>query len=114
MLPQVPKAYNNMTIQANIKPSFVYMYNDYPYQQSSDLINDDFRPLEGVFYSAIYRNKLVPTSTGYAINGLLTGEKMRAESLKIMLEFDVSQKQLEFKFLDLGFSISSGHPTLPQ
>lgn len=111
-IPEAPKSYNNMTIQANMKPSFVYLYNDYPYPQSSDLISDDFRSLEGVFYSSIYRNKLIPTSTGYNINGLLTGEKMRAESLNIMLEFDVSQKQLEFKFIDIGFSISSGHTTV--
>lgn len=112
LFPEVPKSYNNMTVQANMKPVFVYMYNDYPYPQSSDLISDDFRALEGVFYTSIYRNKLIPTSTGYAINGLLTGEKMRAESLKIMLEFDVSQKQLEFKFIDIGFSISAGHTTI--
>jgi hypothetical protein len=111
-LPQVPKSYNNMTVQANMKPVFTYLYNDYPYQQSSDLIADDYKDREGVFYSPIYRNKLIPTATGYNINGLLTGEKMRAESLKIMLEFDVSEKQLEFRFLDIGFSISSGHTTL--
>lgn len=114
MFPEVPKSYNNMTVQANMKPAFVYLYNDYPYQQSSDLIESDFRSLEGVFYSSIYRNKLIPTSTGYNINGLLTGEKMRAESLKIMLEFDVSQKQLEFKFINIGFSVSSGHTTIKQ
>jgi hypothetical protein len=110
-LPEVPKSYNNLTIQANMKPVFTYLYNDYPYQQSSDLIVDDYRSLEGIFYSPIYRNKLIPTSTGYNINGLLTGEKMRAEALKIMLEFDVSQKQLEFKFIDIGFSTSLGHTT---
>jgi hypothetical protein len=111
-LPEVPKSYNNMAVQANMKPTFTYLYNDYPYQQSSDLISDDFRSLEGVFYSSIYRNKLIPTATGYNINGLLTGEKMRAEALKIMLEFDVSQKQLEFRFIDIGYSISSGHTTI--
>lgn len=113
-LPQIPKSYNNMAVQANMKPIFTYLYNDYPYQQSSDLIADDYRSLEGVFYSPIYRNKLIPTATGYNINGLLTGEKMRAESLKIMLEFDVSEKQLEFRFLDIGYSTSAGHTTLPQ
>jgi hypothetical protein len=112
MIPQVPKSYNNMTIQANMKPDFVYLYNDYPYQQSSDLIADSFRSLEGVFYSPILRNKLVPTATGYTIGGLLTGEKMRAESLKVMMEFDVSQKQLEFRFVDFGFSMSAGHTTI--
>lgn len=111
-IPSVPKSYNNLTVQANMKPTFTYLYNDYPYPQSSDLIDSDFRSLEGVFYSPIYRNKLIPTSTGYNINGLLTGEKMRAESLKIMMEFDVTQKQLEFKFVDIGFSTSLGHTTL--
>lgn len=112
LFPEVPKSYNNMTVQANMKPVFTYVYNDYPYQQSSDLIADDYKSLEGVFYSPIYRNKLIPTSTGYNINGLLTGEKMRSESLKILMEFDVSQKQLELRFVDIGFSISQGHTTL--
>lgn len=110
-LPQIPKSYNNITVQANMKPVFTYLYNDYPYPQSSDLIESDWKSLEGVFYSPIYRNKLIPTSNGYAINGLLTGEKMRAESLKIMMEFNVMQKQLEFRFVDIGFSTSVGHTT---
>lgn len=111
LLPKVPKSYNNMSIQANMKPVFVYMYADTPHQQSSDLISDDFKNLEGILYSRIYRNKLIPTSNGYNITGLLTGEKMRTKALKILLEFDVSQQQLEFEFIDIGFTISQGHDT---
>lgn len=111
MLPKAPKSYINMSIQANMKPVFTYMYADTPYQQSSDLIEDDFKDLEGIFYSKIYRNKLIPTANGYSINGLLTGQNMRTKALKILLEFDVSQEQLEFEFIDIEFSISQGHKT---
>ena len=114
MIPKVPKSYINMSIQANMKPVFTYMYADTPYQQSSDLIEDDFKNLEGIFYSKIYRNKLIPTANGYSINGLLTGQNMRTKALKILLEFDVSQEQLEFEFIDIEYSISQGHKTAKQ
>ena len=94
-----------------MKPSFTYLYNNYPYVQTSDLADIDYRDFEGVFYSTLYRNKIVPTATGYNTNGLLTGEKLRNVAMKIMLEFSVSNVPLELKFVNIGYQISRGHTT---
>lgn len=110
-LPQRPKVYNNVSIEGNIKPSFTYFYNNYPYVQTSDLADIDYRDFEGVFYATLYRNKIVPTATGYTSDGLLTGEKLRNVAMKIMLEFTVSTVPLELKFVNIGYQISRGHTT---
>lgn len=105
-----PKVYDNVAIESNLVPSFVYMYNDYPYQQSSDLVDLDFRDLEGLFYSTIKRNKLLPTSNGYTTSGLLTGEKMRNTAMFFMIEWRISDTPLELKFINIGYTIGRGQP----
>ena len=111
-LPQRPKVYNNVSVEANMKPIFVYFYNDYPYLQTSDLEDVDFRDLEGVYYATLYRNKIIDNGSGtLQTTGLLTGEKMRNVAMKIMLEFDVTEAPLELKFLNIGYDISKGHTT---
>jgi hypothetical protein len=112
--PTKQKVYNNITVQANTKPALTYFYNDFPYLQTSDLLDTDYREYEGIYYSPIYRNKIVPTNTGYTTDGLLTFEKMRNTAMKIMLEFDLSKNNynpIELKFVDIGFDISNGHTT---
>lgn len=105
----VPKVYNNIGVEANMIPTFVYFYNNFPYQQSSDLIADDFNDLEGIYYATIYRNKLVPTVDGFTTDGLLTGEKMRGVTMFILFQFEVNQTPLELKFLNIGLDVSLGH-----
>lgn len=105
----VPKIYNNISVQSNICPTFVYLYNDYPYQQSSDLVDYSFEKREGVWYANVLRNKLVPTATGMDTNGLLTGEVMRNENMRVLLEFTVGTTQLELKYFYLGYVPSKGH-----
>lgn len=107
--PSNPKVYENVAVESNIIPSFVYLYNNYPIQQSSDLVDVDFVDKEGVFYAPIYRNKLVPTAAGYTTDGLLTGEKMRNVAMFVMLEFIATTTPLELKFFYIGFSLSKGH-----
>lgn len=108
-IPNLPKVYENILSESNIVPFFVYFYNDYPVQQSSDLVDLDFRELEGIFYSTILRNKLVPTATGYTTNGLLTGEKMRNVAMMIMFEFSPTTNPLALKFIEIGINTSRGH-----
>jgi len=107
--PTIPKIYNNFNVQSNIVPTFVYFYNDYPYQQSSDLVDYSFNQLEGIWYSTLLRNKLVPTATGFTTDGLLTGEKMRNVAMKILVEFSPTTTQLDLKFAEIGFIISKGN-----
>ena len=110
-LPQRPKVYNNISIESNMKPLFTYFYNDYPNLQTSDLEESDFRDLEGVFYATLYRNKIVPTNSGYTTDGLLTFEKLRNVAMKIMIEFNSTSVPLELKFVNIGYQVSRGHTT---
>lgn len=108
-LPNVPKSYDNISVEANMKPSFVYFYNSFPIQQSSDLIDSDFRDYEGVYYASMYRNKLIQTATGYSTDGLLTGQKLRNVAMLIMVQFSVNLTALNLKFMQIGYTISLGH-----
>lgn len=119
MYPGVPKSYNNMAIESNMPPTYVMLYNEYPYQQASDLVDYDFRSLEGVWNATIFRNIMQPTAIGYDSNGRLTGEKMRNVAMFIMLEFTVDTPQgfhtpstsvaLGLKFVNIGFTPSLGN-----
>lgn len=111
MQPKVPKVYDAISIEANMVPLLTYIYADTPYQQSSDLVDNDYRDLEGVFYKTFYRNKLVPTAAGYTTDGLLTGQRVRTAALKVMLEFLVTTTPVELKFVNIIFSTSLGHKT---
>lgn len=106
--PAIPKVYNNIALKSNLAPSLSYFYNDYPYQQSTDLVDFDYNNLEGLFYATLYRNKLIPTAIGYDTNGLLTGEKMRAAGLYVLLEFTVTTTPLELEFVSIGYINSLG------
>lgn len=109
LVPTVPKSYNNISLEVNICPTFVYAYNDYPVQQSTDLVDFDFENREGVWYATFYRNKLIPTATGFVTTGLLTGEKMRNVAMYLLIEFTVGTNPIELKFLNIGFEPSLGH-----
>lgn len=104
-----PKIYENMASESNLVPSFVYLYNNDPIQQSSDLVDNDFKPIEGGYFSTIKRNKLIPTALGYTADGLLTGEQMRNDAMWLMFEWRVTTIPLELRFLNIGFVLSKGY-----
>jgi len=119
-IPNRPKVYNNVSVEGNMRPSLVYLRSEPGLvdvekfdlqEQASDLMDFDFEDKEGNLYASIYRNKLQPTATGMNLNGLLTGDKMRALALLCMLEFDPKSSPLELRFVTFGFSISAGHST---
>lgn len=112
MFQQIPKSYNSNAVEANMTPTLTYLYSDYPYQQASDLMDFDYTSLEGVWYATFYRNKLVPTATGFTASGLLTAEKMRAAEMYMLMEFTVTDTLLALKFINIRFSVSRGHATL--
>lgn len=107
----VPKSYNSISIEGNMKPTLTYFFATVPYQQASDLV--DYNNLEGILYATLYRNKLVPTATGYDTNGLLTGDKIRTHALSVMLEFSANGNiPLELRFVNIKYILSKGHKTV--
>ena len=119
-VPNRPKVYNNTSLEGNLKPTLVYFRTEPSLQeqdrydleeQASDLIDFDFEVKEGTLYAAILRNKIQPTSEGIDLNGLLTGNKMRAVTLLILLEFNPEKGPLELRYFNLGYAVSYGHTT---
>lgn len=107
--PDRPKVYNNISIEANMSPTATYFMTLYPYTQVSNLYDFDFQFKEGVLYSQIYRNTLTPSATGIRLNSTITGEKMRTNALRVMLEFTVGTVPVELRFVTLGYQLSLGH-----
>lgn len=119
-VPNRPKVYNNMSVEGNLRPSLTYFRTEPSFQefeqydleeQASDLMDFDFEMKEGNLYAAIYRNKIQPTAEGFNLNGLLTGNKMRALTLLVLVEFNPQKGPLELRFINLGYQVSGGHTT---
>lgn len=111
-IPERPKVYNNISIEANMLPSLVYFLSEQPWQQVSNLQDFDFENKEGVLYCQIYRNVLTPTATGLLPNALIKGERMRTFALRVLIEFNPTTFPVELRFITLGYTISLGH-TIP-
>lgn len=103
-----PKVYNNYSAESNKAPSFIYFMNLYPYVQTSDLIDIDFKSLEGIWYAPIYRNKLDPAFGNNYPMALINGEKMRSAALYVMSEWDATTGQVTVKFNNVGYTLSIG------
>jgi hypothetical protein len=97
ILPQVPKVYDNILLESNFIPNFVYFYNEYPNLQTSDLESVDFADVEGIWYASILRNKVVETNTGDVYTGLLTGEVMRNTNMYVLVRFSPTTSPLQLR-----------------
>jgi len=107
-LPQVPKIYDNILSESNLVPKFVYFYNQYPEQQSSDLVDFSFTNLEGLWYANVLRNKLIPTAEGFDTDGLMTGEVMRNTNMLVLVQYEPFSLPLQLRMIQVDFSISKG------
>lgn len=103
-----PKVYNNFSVEGNAAPSFVYFMALYEYLQSSDLVTDSFENKEGVFYSAILRNKLDPGFLHNFPAALIAGEKMRTAALYIAAQWNPLTGIVQIKFCNVGYTLSLG------
>ena len=117
-LPSKPKVYNAIGVEANMRPSLTYFRTEPTlteteeydlWEQASDLMDFSFKVKEGQLYATILRNKLVPTAYGLNLTGLLTAEKIRALTLKILIEFSATNFPVELRFIDLEYDVSRGH-----
>ena len=117
MMPSVPKSYNATAVESNVPPTYVLLYNDYPYIQESDLVDTDFTGngsnpmgLEGIWNATFYRNILQPTATGFTSTSRLTGERMRSVAMWFMYEFaPTGSSVVNLKFVNITFTASLGN-----
>jgi hypothetical protein len=109
--PNIVKLYNGVSIEANMVPTWTYLYGTDPYQQTTDIMDYEYSNVEGMWYAIVKRNKLLPTQSGYTINNIVTGERMRSYTLFLLAEFTVGAIPLELRFININFDISRGHST---
>lgn len=101
------KFLDNIAIEGNT-PDRVHIRTEVPYVQSSDLVKDDFRLIEGVNYSSIYRDRLSPNTSGTVTDKLYKGDSMIGEIGKMMLVYTQPSTMKELKFVNVAITPSSG------
>lgn len=96
------------------KPNYTVLYADYPNEQITDLIADNYTDKEGVQYAMVLRDRLSPNITGSAELKMLLGEWIKSATPFIMIEFTEYTSQLIINFINIEFEISKGHKQILQ
>ena len=102
------KLWSAIGIEGNTLPSLVEFSNELPYVQQTDLLDSDFTKKEGVYYATLYRDKNSPNVASGA-SALLTGDKMRSQSLKVLLKFTNTSNEVILKHVNIIYKDSDGH-----
>lgn len=108
----LPKVAQNLSLEANLVPTLTYVRSEVPYQQATDLMDYEWKDLEGVWYATLRRNKLTPTATGLTTGGLLSGEKMRAVAFRFHLQWTLGGERLQLRRVTIGYQLSRGHQNI--
>jgi hypothetical protein len=107
--PDTPKVFNNISLSTNQRPTLTYFRSEEPYEQVTDLMDFDWKTLEGNLYKPLFRNKMYATHNGFLISGILLNEKMRTPALRVMIEWTVTSSQAVLRFVSVGYQLSAGH-----
>ena len=106
--PSNVKVWTAIGIEGNTLPSLTEFSNELPYVQSTDLLDSDYTKKEGVYYATLYRDKNSPNVASGA-SALLTGDKMRSQTLKVHLKFTSTSQEVILKHVNIIYKDSTGH-----
>jgi hypothetical protein len=106
--PSNVKVWTSVAIEGNALPSLTEFSNELPYVQFTDLLVSDFTKKEGVFYATLFRDKNSP-NVASGQSALLTGDKMRSQTLKVHLKFTSTTDEVILKHVNIIYKDSSGH-----
>ena len=93
-------------------PDYVHFRTESPNVQSSDLVGDEFRSWENVWYAGILRDRLTPDMPNETvISRLHFGDNMRGPALRVLLEWNTgtAQANIQLKFANLTYIDSQGY-----
>jgi len=107
--PSTPRIARSISIEATKAPEFTHVYSSYPNVQATDLIKEDYKKREGVFYSNIKRDRLSPNVTGTEIDKMNYGDPIKGVVPYVMVEFSTPDQDLKLNFVNIGARESSGH-----
>jgi hypothetical protein len=88
-------------------PEWVHIRSEEPYEQSTDLVVGDFEAKEGVYYSAILRDRLSPNVSGTAYDKQFAGDLMRGKALLVLVQWGKGV-QANFRMASIMYNVSSG------
>lgn len=118
-LPNVPKKFLSMNVEADTIPGWMIMLSDYPNVQITDIESDEWNNKEGVFYRALFRDRLSPQFTDFN-RALLYGDKILGKAPMIQLAFGLTGPgelpnvgYCALKYVNIEYQASAGHKTLP-
>jgi hypothetical protein len=109
--PSAIKDVYDIALESNVAPDFTVLYATYPWVQITDLAITDYDNPEGVFYAKFLRDRLSPNASGTPDQRLYTGDVVKENCPKVMIEFQQYSELMYVTFINLGFVISRG--TLP-
>lgn len=96
-----------LAISGNKAPDYTVVYSDYPYEQITDLVADDFVNKEGKFCAAILKDRLSPNVDGTEDEKLYIGDLIKSATPQIMLEYQ-GNNEVYIDFVDTSYEISRG------
>jgi hypothetical protein len=97
-----------ITVEGSVIPDYSVCYSVYPWEQITDLINEDYRNQEGVMYSSLFRDRLSPNVVGSADVKLYYGDIVKSKTPLIMVEFQQYTNLVYISFIDIDFAESYG------
>jgi len=106
--PEFVKIMEAIAIESDVTPNFVHFRTELPNIQSTDLIEGEFKILEGNQYADIRRDKLSPNTPGEYSDKLIKGDPVRGTYALVMVEFE-GATDFEIRFINVRYLQSSGH-----
>jgi hypothetical protein len=110
--PSAIKDVYDTALESNAAPDFTVLYGTYPWVQLTDLTSSDYDNPEGVFYAMFFRDRLSPNASGTADQKLYSGDIIKENCPKLMVEFQQYNQLFYITFVNLGFQISKGTQSL--
>lgn len=113
--PISPRIFNGITVDASQRPDYVHLrtevaWDEGRYHQSTDLVKGDYEIDEGRFYASFYYDRLSPNAMGDTPEARMkNGDVMRAQTGKVLIEFDEFEKPIEIKTVGIHYTGSTGH-----
>jgi hypothetical protein len=105
-IPSPPKVGVAVSLESDTIPSRVHVRNEQPLQST---YTSTFREREQLLYSAIKRDRLDPNGTGDYDDKMASARKLRGQFLQVSVEYQTFNEELNLRYIDIKYNISSGH-----
>lgn len=106
------KVPRGVSVEGDRPPDEVHFRINERYVQSSDIVADEFRRNETVWYADVKRDRLTPGFDEFE-KALFHGETLRGQNILVFFKWDGS-KPINARVMNLRIQASDGHPIVNQ